>query len=407
MVTAGQVGAYTKEEVDTNIKAVTDTTATLSTTVEENSQHISTLQDKVTDIESKEAAWNAKQDAINVDASKALVSDTDGHVSASDVTSTELSYISGTTSNIQSQINNKADKIHTHVPSNIILKDGAGSAGKLDLVSRSLISSTASNKTFGLPKEAIVVEYSNDGGQTWTVYQDDCTSLFNESGQAGQTFYLGKKTTGPLTLDDMLRVAIFATDRYCSFNTLYQYSSSGGSQQLVFSLARSMYANPDVYNVISGFEELQLYGQPGPNIYYFATDSSFGRFSDNQTSNYNSYRITYKLTSIGISSIAAIKDIRFFGNNTYKAPTHATNRGTVGNMLFYNSPYRVNANNSNVIFPETVTAETFSGSLSGTATKANQDSNGNVITDTYVKKSELETLVTNLFQNGDDVAYGS
>lgn len=378
--TPNSVTYYTKTDLDS-----------LKSDVETNSQYIGELQGKVIDIESKESIWDNKQDAINVAASKALVSDTNGHVSASDVTSTELSYLTGTTSNVQSQINNKADKVHTHIPSNIILKAGAGSAGSLDLVSRPLISSAASNKTFGLPKEAIVVEYSNDGGQTWIVYQDDCTSLFNESGQPGQTFYLGKKSTGPLTLDDMLRVTIFATDRFCSLNTLYQYTSSGSNQQLVFSLARSVYANPDVYNVISDFEELQVYGQPGPNIYYFATDSSFGRANDNQTSNYNSYRITYKLTSIG-TGISAIKDIRFFGNITYIAPTHATNRGTVGNMLFYNSPYKVDANNSNVIFTEKVTAETFNGSLSGTATKATQDSDGNVIIDTYVKKSDIANI---------------
>lgn len=44
----------------------------------------------------------------------------------------------------------------------------------------------------------------------------------------------------------------------------------------------------------------------------------------------------------------------------------------------------------------TVTANTFIGALSGTATKATQDASGNVITSTYATKSELNSAKTNL-----------
>lgn len=50
----------------------------------------------------------------NLTASRALVSNSSGKVAVSDVTSTELSYLDGVTSNVQSQLNGKAASGHTH-----------------------------------------------------------------------------------------------------------------------------------------------------------------------------------------------------------------------------------------------------------------------------------------------------
>lgn len=52
-------------------------------------------------------------------ASRALVSDSNGHPTVSTVTSTELGYLDGVTSNIQTQLNGKAASSHTHTVANI------------------------------------------------------------------------------------------------------------------------------------------------------------------------------------------------------------------------------------------------------------------------------------------------
>lgn len=52
------------------------------------------------------AAIAGKQDAITVDADKALISNGEGKVAASTVTATELSYLSGVTGGIQAQLDN-------------------------------------------------------------------------------------------------------------------------------------------------------------------------------------------------------------------------------------------------------------------------------------------------------------
>ena len=50
----------------------------------------------------------------NLTASKALVSDASGKVYASSVSSTELGYLAGVTSAVQTQINGKSDTSHNH-----------------------------------------------------------------------------------------------------------------------------------------------------------------------------------------------------------------------------------------------------------------------------------------------------
>lgn len=50
----------------------------------------------------------------NLTASRALVSNSSGKVAVSDVTSTELGYLDGVTSNVQTQLNSKAASSHTH-----------------------------------------------------------------------------------------------------------------------------------------------------------------------------------------------------------------------------------------------------------------------------------------------------
>lgn len=58
-------------------------------------------------------------DTENLTANRALVSDASGKVAVSAVTSTELGYLDGVTSNVQTQLNGKAPTSHNHVSTNI------------------------------------------------------------------------------------------------------------------------------------------------------------------------------------------------------------------------------------------------------------------------------------------------
>ena len=79
-------------------------------------------------------------DPIPLTASRALVSDSSGNIAVSAVTSTELGYLDGVTSSVQTQLNQKAAKSHgTHVSYGAAAPAAAGtaSAGSAATVSRS------------------------------------------------------------------------------------------------------------------------------------------------------------------------------------------------------------------------------------------------------------------------------
>ena len=86
---------YTESEMNTKLSAKADASA------------LSAKQDTVTG-----AATTITADDLTAD--RALISNNDGKVAVSAVTSTELGYLDGVTSAIQTQINGKAASSHTH-----------------------------------------------------------------------------------------------------------------------------------------------------------------------------------------------------------------------------------------------------------------------------------------------------
>lgn len=113
---------YTEEEIDAKIDAIVgegaaetlDTIGEISAAITENQGMLDTLNSA---IGSKQATITGGASTItssNLTASRALVSDGNGKVAVSAVTSTELGYLDGVTSAIQTQLNNKAAASHTH-----------------------------------------------------------------------------------------------------------------------------------------------------------------------------------------------------------------------------------------------------------------------------------------------------
>lgn len=104
---------------------------------------VGTLQTNVTNVQT---ALTSKQDTVvggastitedNLTASRALVSNSSGKVAVSDVTSTELGYLDGVTSNVQTQLNGKQSTITVN---GIIKGDGAGNLSAQDTVAAELV----------------------------------------------------------------------------------------------------------------------------------------------------------------------------------------------------------------------------------------------------------------------------
>lgn len=93
----------------------------------------------------EKTTWNGKQDKItgaattitddNLTVNRALISNSSGKVAVSTITSTELGYLDGVTSNVQIQLNGKQPKITVN---GIIQGDGAGNLSAAELNSASV-----------------------------------------------------------------------------------------------------------------------------------------------------------------------------------------------------------------------------------------------------------------------------
>jgi hypothetical protein len=160
------------------------------------------------------------------------------------------------------------DDTHNHTPKTITLS-GYSKAGSVDAFSRQMINTARSNKTFHLPAEAIVVEYSQDGGSTWLDYAASDANkigLFSETRVAN--FKLGKDgTKGAQTTDWQLRVTITPTDRYTTFDAFYAWFCTQGNT-CVCDLYRSTIGEPDNFKTIA--TDKKLSGWSGNNIIYFS-----------------------------------------------------------------------------------------------------------------------------------------
>ena len=119
-------------------------------------------------------------------ASRALVSNASGQVAVSAVTATELGYLDGVTSAIQTQLNNKAASNHTHNYAGSSSAGGAAnSAVKVNVPVGTVLFSTSNSTTF----------FNTCFGGTWTIVGNVVANIDAASGaDSTLTLYMFRKT---------------------------------------------------------------------------------------------------------------------------------------------------------------------------------------------------------------------
>lgn len=175
----------TKEKLDavsSRVSTNEDNIAMAESDIEGLQTAVGTLQTNVNNVQT---ALASKQDTVvggastitedNLTASRALVSNSSGKVAVSTVTSTELGYLDGVTSNVQTQLNSKQPTITVN---GIIKGDGAGNLSAQDTVAAELVDLPT------VPTE--VSELTNDANYI-TAAQAPVQSVNNKTGAVSLT----------------------------------------------------------------------------------------------------------------------------------------------------------------------------------------------------------------------------
>ena len=162
-----------KQDIDavaSRVNTNEDNIAMLDSDMEAAQGDITTLKGNVTTLTT---ALQSKQDNIvggastitddNLTANRALVSDGNGKVAVSNVTSTELGYLDGVTSNVQTQLNKKLESAPV---TSVNSKTGAVVLGASDVgaVAASDVTQTLGTSTTKVPSEKAVADALSGAG---------------------------------------------------------------------------------------------------------------------------------------------------------------------------------------------------------------------------------------------------
>ena len=209
---------------------------------------------------------------------------------------------------------------------------------------------SANRAQFAKPA-GITIEYSTNGGSTWTDYgATDAQKIALVSG-IGSNFYIGKKTSS-ITTNDKLRITVdaLACGIYTALKTVLINFSSSGAQNSTILIEQALMGSKTTFTTIGTYG---ISGWSGWNSYPVNL-GTFGGGS-NQTSNIDVLRFTLSIGSVNssYSNAATISDMLFFGTTYQQYPSNMAKTGHL-----YSWDY-----NQNATFPANITAN--SGTITG------------------------------------------
>lgn len=238
-------------------------------------------------------------------------------------------------------------------------KNFSGSYGCIDAA---MVSDLGANRLMFGKAAGITIQYSRDGGSTWTDYgasDSDKVGLFS----SGYSFNIGKAAKDTLTTNCMLRV-IINTDSfgvYTVLNKFVIYLSTQGCGGCYCTIDASLESSPTIFTTFAN--KVPVSGWSGYNVINTQGIATYGNTPSNQ---YGLIRFTFGCDSVNTNYAGlSISQIMGFGGVGWTTPS---NMAKTGHLYSYDS-------SQNAIFPAQVTAPTFRGTLSGNASSASKVNN--------------------------------
>lgn len=195
----------------------------------------------------------------------------------------------------------------------------------------------------------ITIQYSRDGGATWTNYDTTDQAKIQLVSNIGSAYYIGGRSTNT-TVQDQLRITLNATNMglYTSLQKLLINISTNYSTGASVMVERAMKGSTSTYTVMGTYSISGWSGWNSIPIGY-----AFGGGAT-QTGNIDNIRLTFSITGINTaqtSNALVILDIIAIGMTNWSNPS---TMARIGHL--YSFDYAQNAT-----FPAKVTATSFAG----------------------------------------------
>lgn len=246
-----------------------------------------------------------------------------------------------------------ATAVHNHEDADIIWADKSLS-GRLSPLDSALSNVHSANRFAFADPAGITVEYSRNNGDTWQAYDTNDTAKINLVSGLGASYSIGAESTG-ITNQYKLRITLDAVKMkvYTALKKLLINISTNGAAGCKCQVEKAQRGSETNFDTVGTYN---IDGWSGWNS--IPIKNAFGG-SESQTSNLGAIRLTFYITSTTSSpSNLIVSDIYAIGDTYWATPSVMAK---TGHMYEYDS-------NKNVTFPANVTAKTFIGNLSGTAT---------------------------------------
>lgn len=254
------------------------------------------------------------------------------------------------------------------------------------------------NRIAFLSDDAIEVEYSTDGGNTWTSCANheinvNLTTLFKVMPTA---YSIGNKRAvgAKASTNDKLRITFTSrsdnhTFLYCNIRKIFLYVTTEGATGSKVLVEKATLGAPDTFTTV---KESRLEGWSGWNE--INTTLTFGGNPANQPTQAKKLRFTFSIAGLNAtySNALTVFGMYFMGENCWASSSILAQTGHM---------YEIKSDKS-CVFPGNIkTNSNFIGNLSGNATN---DGNGNNIVNTYLKKEDTPIVVSDTEPTNSNVS---
>lgn len=244
--------------------------------------------------------------------------------------------------------------------------------GEVSPIDAAMSSCHSANRIAFAKPAGIKIEYSTDGGSTYTDYgASDSTKIKLVSG-LGTTLTVGKHTTySDVTTNDRLRITVNASNCgvYTALKTVLINVSTEGAGKCTVTVEKSNKGSEDTWSTVGTYS---VSGWSAWNS--IPVNCTFGG-GTYQKNNWANLRFTFKIglkgSNTSNSNALQVINLEMYGTTWWG---YNSNLAHTGHLYSYDE-------NQNATFPAQVTAERFNGTVS----RAMADSDGKWINSTYIK----------------------